>query len=151
MLSSVIAILLLRGSAAAVLDFGSMGGKPDDSSLSAALANQALLNQILNQLAPGDTFVLPGAATWHTMGGVVVSDLTDVVLSFDGILKFSGHIDDWPPVYAATLVGIRSTPLTMLELTLCARRPPAEQGRTRGTRSAESCRAWTFIGAATSR
>jgi hypothetical protein len=54
-----------------------------------------LLNQTLNSLKPGDTFIIPNQ-TYYLMGGIIVSNLTSVVIQIDGTIAFSDDIDNWP-------------------------------------------------------
>lgn len=70
-------------------------GKSDDSSLSTELSNAQLLNETLQNLSPGDRFIIPNESFW-VMGGIGAADLADVVIQLDGTLSFSQDIDNWP-------------------------------------------------------
>jgi hypothetical protein len=92
---SVVALALLLAvvsSNALVIRFG---GVPNDSSTVTTLHNGALLNKTLNALRPGDELVFPNT-TYYLMGGIIASNLRDVVLRFEGSLVFSNNTDLWP-------------------------------------------------------
>lgn len=67
-----------------------------DNSSSAVALNTGLLNVSLNRLQPGDEFVIPANNEYYLLGGIIVQDISDVVLHFDGSLIFSDNIKTWP-------------------------------------------------------
>jgi hypothetical protein len=86
----------LLAAAATVINFETDAGAiPNDTSLSTSWKNGALLNFSLAALRPGDTLLIPNA-TFHVMGGCIVSNLTHAVLQIDGTLVFSGDTQQWP-------------------------------------------------------
>eukprot|EP00029_Vermamoeba_vermiformis_P014722 TRINITY_DN9835_c0_g1_i1.p1 TRINITY_DN9835_c0_g1~~TRINITY_DN9835_c0_g1_i1.p1 ORF type:complete len:417 (-),score=133.70 TRINITY_DN9835_c0_g1_i1:42-1292(-) len=72
------------------------GGVPGDSSLNVAWKNGAILNKTLNALRPGDEFIIPAGNKFYLVGGIIVKDISDVVLHFDGSLIFTDNTDTWP-------------------------------------------------------
>jgi len=70
-------------------------GMPDNSSLAIEVQNGQLLNATLASLVPGDVLVIPNA-TYYVMGGVLVRNLTNVTISFEGRLVFSKSLKAWP-------------------------------------------------------
>lgn len=84
------------GVGASVVDFITVGGIPDDDSLSTAWHNGQLLNATLNALEPGTTFVFTNHHTFTTMGGIEVKDIKDVVIRIDGTISFLDDLDEWP-------------------------------------------------------
>lgn len=70
-------------------------GVANDDSLATEQHNGALLNSTLASLRPGDVFVIPNN-TYYTMGGVLVSGLSNVTIAFEGSLVFSKNMDAWP-------------------------------------------------------
>jgi len=71
-------------------------GLPGDSSLAAAWKNGAILNATLNALRPGDEFIIPSNNTYYLVGGIVVKNISDAVLHFDGSLIFTDNVNTWP-------------------------------------------------------
>ena len=82
--------------ASSVVDFKAAGGLPFNDSSSAAWLNGGLLNRTLASLRPGDTLRIPRNHTFHLMGGVVASGLSDVTIDLSGTIVFSDDIDAWP-------------------------------------------------------
>ena len=65
---------------------------PDKST---AINNTAILNSALLSLQSGDTLIIPNKTYWLT-GGVFASNLVNVTISLDGILKFVPGRTGWP-------------------------------------------------------
>mmetsp|Transcript_129165 Transcript_129165/g.287915 ORF Transcript_129165/g.287915 Transcript_129165/m.287915 type:complete len:486 (-) Transcript_129165:257-1714(-) len=89
-----------------VKNFLLLGGIPGLPSLNVSQKNAELLNATLNALQPGDIFFVPNM-TFHTIGGIVVSDLSDVIIQIDGTLEFAGlwyapAPDVWPRTGSST-------------------------------------------------
>jgi hypothetical protein len=73
-------------------------GTANDSSSPTAWRNGALFNQTMAKLLPGDIFIVPNR-TYYTLGGIVVSNIKNVVIQIDGTIIFSNNtvdIDNWP-------------------------------------------------------
>jgi len=88
--------LLFSAALARVIDFEKDGlAVPEDKSLATAWKNGAILNATLRSLKPHDILVIPNK-TYHVMGGIKVSNLTDVIFQLDGSLVFSNDMKQWP-------------------------------------------------------
>lgn len=66
-------------------------GIANDSSLDVSWKNGQLFNQTLQNLKPGDVFIIPNN-TFYTMGGIKAENLTGVTIQIDGTIAFSGKI-----------------------------------------------------------
>jgi len=88
--------LSAQRAAAAVVNFQTdAGAVPDDNSLKTGWKNGGILNSTLAALRPGDTLLIPNA-TFHLMGGIVSSNLSDCSIQIDGTIVFSGDTLQWP-------------------------------------------------------
>lgn len=85
--------LLISLAHAAIITYG---GIPHDASLPTAWKNGAILNKTLNALRPGDEFFIPANNKFYLVGGIIVKDISDVILHFDGSLIFTDNTDTWP-------------------------------------------------------
>jgi hypothetical protein len=81
--------------ATSIINFEEIGGKADDSSYHAALANSVIFNTTLNTLQPLDTFIIPNK-TFTIVGGITASGLSKVTIQIDGTLSFTNDRDSWP-------------------------------------------------------
>ena len=79
-----------------VINFETIGGIADNSSLDACWANAHLLNQTFASMQNGDTLVIPFNKTFWLMGGIYARGLVNVTIQIDGILKFSDDQNVWP-------------------------------------------------------
>ena len=70
--------LAIIGTQSKLVDFSEVGGIHDDNSNHTQWLNGGLLNQTLNKLEPGDTFLIPNK-TFNVMGGIQAFDLENVV------------------------------------------------------------------------
>ena len=71
-------------------------GVPDDSSLEVAWKNGVLLNETLGALQSGDELVFLEGTTYYLVGGIIVNDISNVILHFDGTLIFTNNTESWP-------------------------------------------------------
>jgi len=79
-----------------VIDFErTAGAVPNDSNLATAWQNGAILNATFKALTSGDVLVIPNK-TFHLMGGIQASQLSNVVVVLDGTLVFSDDMASWP-------------------------------------------------------
>uniref|UniRef100_A0A914Z5W6 Glycoside hydrolase family 28 protein n=1 Tax=Panagrolaimus superbus TaxID=310955 RepID=A0A914Z5W6_9BILA len=85
-------LLALTFGHAAVIRYS---GIANDFSSSTGLVNAALLNVTLNSLKSGDEFIIP-ANKYFTDGGIVVKDISNVILHFEGSLIFNNNTKIWP-------------------------------------------------------
>jgi hypothetical protein len=97
---SAIACLLVATSTAApsfakILDFEALGGVPFKTSYEVALANGILFNETLNNIQPGDIFIIPNR-TFNLIGGIKASGIHDFVLQIDGTIAFDNNRDTFP-------------------------------------------------------
>ena len=91
-----LSLLSAQRAAAAVVNFQTdAGAVPDDNSLKTSWKNGGILNSTLAALRPGDTLLIPNA-TFHLMGGIVSSNLSDCAIQIDGTIVFSGDTLQWP-------------------------------------------------------
>ena len=88
-------LLLIVVVTSEVVNFESIGGIPEARDLDTCWKNGRLLNDTLNRLLPGDVFLLPNK-TFHTMGGILVSDIHNVDIQIDGTLSYSNDKKQWP-------------------------------------------------------
>ncbi|EGG14552.1 hypothetical protein DFA_12328 [Cavenderia fasciculata] len=88
----IVSILLLLVSNGEVIEYQ---GIPNDSSLSTAWKNGALLNETMNRLQPFDELVFPNE-TIYLVGGIIAQNLESVVLRFEGTLVFTDNTHTWP-------------------------------------------------------
>mmetsp|Transcript_25602 Transcript_25602/g.42899 ORF Transcript_25602/g.42899 Transcript_25602/m.42899 type:complete len:386 (-) Transcript_25602:523-1680(-) len=70
-------------------------GKPNDCSHDVVEENTNTFNAMLNKLGPGDELSFPNE-TYCLAGGVSGVGLNDVVIRFNGTLKFSDDTGRWP-------------------------------------------------------
>ena len=96
LLRTVTFLLAFFAANCAIQNFEECGGIVDDCSDDTAWHNGRLLNKTLASLKPGDTLVIPEGKNFHLMGGVEVSDLSNVTISIDGKLTFTTAIKHWP-------------------------------------------------------
>ncbi len=80
------------------------GAIPDASDNVTAWKNGHIMNTTLNSLQPGDTFFIPNS-TFHLMGGIVASKVSDVVIQVDGTLMYSDAINEWPRTADGTVLS----------------------------------------------
>lgn len=97
MLRSAVVLALVSASSvfAETVDLEQLGAKAEDSSEAVELSNGKLLTATLGKLRPGDRLLIPDK-TFHVMGGIEVTNLTDVVIQLDGTLMFSSKTKVWP-------------------------------------------------------
>jgi len=96
MLRLAVVLALVSASVfAATVDLEQLGAKAEDSSEAVELSNGKLLTATLGKLRPGDRLLIPDK-TFHVMGGIEVTNLTDVVIQLDGTLMFSSKTKVWP-------------------------------------------------------
>lgn len=88
--------VILNGTNKEVINFETIGGIPDDKSLSTCWKNTLLLNQTLASLKNGSTLLVPSNKTFWLMGGRYARELSYVTIQIDGILKFSDNEHEWP-------------------------------------------------------
>ncbi|CAF0775861.1 unnamed protein product [Adineta ricciae] len=79
-----------------IINFETVGGIADNSSLDVCWANAYLLNQTFASLQSGDTLLIPPDRTFWLMGGIYARGLVNVTIQIDGILKFSDNQTVWP-------------------------------------------------------
>ena len=91
----IIFLSILFPSSAKVLNFEDLGAIPNDDSLETCWHNGGIFNKTLTMLAPGDVFFFPNT-TFHLMGGIMGSGLSDVTFQFEGTLIFSDSEKEWP-------------------------------------------------------
>jgi hypothetical protein len=87
--------LFFYSTLAEVLNYESLGAIPNDDSYDVALKNGNLLNATLSNLQPGDRFVVPNS-TYTLVGGIMASNISDVVFQIDGTLNFTNDRETWP-------------------------------------------------------
>ena len=84
--------------------------RPATAQSKVAFANGAALNASINQLAPGDTLIVPNK-TFHLVGGIIAKDVRDAVIQFEGTLVYAfentvaaaeEYIKVWPRSTAST-------------------------------------------------
>lgn len=80
---------------AKILDFEALGGVPFKTSYDVALANGILFNQTLNNIQPGDVFIIPNRSFTMT-GGIKAAGIHDFVLQIDGTIAFDNNRDTFP-------------------------------------------------------
>ncbi len=80
---------------AETVDLEQLGAKAEDASEAVERSNGKLLTATLGKLRPGDRLLIPDK-TFHVMGGIEVTNLTDVVIQLDGTLMFSSKTKVWP-------------------------------------------------------
>lgn len=79
------------------MDFGELGGIPNNDSYAAASHNGQLFNNTLNNdLRPGDILVIPENMTYWLTGGIKADGMSDVVWQIDGTIKFVDDRETWP-------------------------------------------------------
>ena len=54
------------------------------------------MNQTINGLRPGDELVFASNTTYYLVGGIIATNISDVVLHFDGTLIFTDNTETWP-------------------------------------------------------
>lgn len=79
-----------------IVNFETVGGIADNSSLDVCWANAHLLNQTFASLQNGDTLLIPSNKTFWLMGGIYARNLVNITIQIDGILKFSDVQEVWP-------------------------------------------------------
>ncbi|CAJ0951810.1 unnamed protein product, partial [Mesorhabditis belari] len=72
------------------------GGLANDNSPSVTASNARLLNETLQNLRPGDEFLIPANQNFYLDGGIVANGISNVILNFDGTLIFSNDTKKWP-------------------------------------------------------
>ena len=78
-----------------IIDFEEEGAIPNKHDYETQLHNGNVLNTTLNALEAGDLFYIKNK-TYHLIGGIIASDIHDVVVKIDGTLSFSNDRDTWP-------------------------------------------------------
>jgi len=86
----------------AVLDFEELGGIVNVETTDVAKFNADLFASTLEVIQPFDRLVFPADKLFFMMGGIKADNVTDVVISVDGTIKFSDDIGAWP---AETIEG----------------------------------------------
>jgi len=116
--ATLLLFLLCGPALARVVDFEKDGfAVPEDSSLATAWKNGRILNATLATLKPNDVFVIPNK-TYHVMGGIIASNLIDVIFQLDGSLVFSDDMKEWPTkakgrvLECIQFVGLRNVTFT---------------------------------------
>ena len=78
-----------------VVEFEKEGGIPNKHDYDTQLHNGQVLNNTLNSLEAGDLFYIKNK-TYHLIGGIIASDIHDVIIKIDGTLLFSDERETWP-------------------------------------------------------
>lgn len=86
---------VLGVSASTLYSFVGEGAISDDDSLDVMTSNRDIFNNVLASLTSGDTFTIPHGKFW-VQGGIVGSDLKDVIIYLDGELIFNNDRSTWP-------------------------------------------------------
>jgi len=86
--------IMSSSSGPTVVHLSDFGAQPLDSSQATEAINAAALNKALGSLRSGDTLLIRGV--YHTNGGLVGTNLTDVTIQLDGQLVFSSSTRRWP-------------------------------------------------------
>eukprot|EP00040_Diaphanoeca_grandis_P037146 m.240610 g.240610 ORF g.240610 m.240610 type:complete len:668 (-) comp33765_c0_seq1:80-2083(-) len=78
-----------------VYDIEESGAVADVDTIEQMQSNAEIIQTILDEMEDGDTLYVPNK-TFHTVGGLSRSELTDATFRFDGTLKFSSDRETWP-------------------------------------------------------
>lgn len=94
-LFATLSAVFLQWSHSTIVNYQRLGATPLVNSVEVVAKNGDILNQALNSLQPGDTFVVPNT-TYHLLGGIYARGLKNVTIQIDGTLSFANDRETWP-------------------------------------------------------